>query len=158
MQSRELARSALIGALYVLLTLLFAPISSGLVQVRIAEGLCVLPCFTASAVPGLFVGCLLGNLLTGAAPYDVVLGSLATLFAALLTRRMQKSGMSKWLMPLPTILLNALIVGWILYAVYRVGVSLDLCMLYVGAGEAVACYGVGMPLYALLNKYRDRLF
>ncbi|MDO5111948.1 MAG: QueT transporter family protein [Clostridia bacterium] len=158
MKTRELARGALIGALYVLLTLLFAPISSGLVQVRVAEALCVLPCFTFSAVPGLFVGCLIANLLTGAAPYDVIFGSLATLLAADCTWRMRKAGWSKWLMPLPSVVWNALIVGWLLCYVYAVGVSFPLCALYVGAGQALACYALGMPLMALLGKYGGRLF
>lgn len=158
MRTSELVRGALIGALYVLLTLLFAPISSGLMQMRVSEALCVLPCFTFSAVPGLFVGCLIANLLTGAAPYDVIFGSLATLLAAVCTWSMRAAGWSKWLMPLPSVLCNALIVGWLLCFVYAVGVSFPLCALYVGAGQAAACYGLGMPLMKLLEKYGGHLF
>ncbi len=158
MKAKDLARGALIGALYVLLTLLFAPISSGLAQMRVSEALCVLPCFTFSAVPGLFIGCLIANLLTGAAPYDVLFGSLATLLAAIAAWRMRRAGWNRWLMPLPSVLFNALIVGWLLCYVYAVGVSFPLCALYVGAGQAAACYGLGMPLMSLLEGYGGRLF
>lgn len=157
LRSREIARGALIGALYVLLTLAVAPISSGLMQVRVSEALCVLPCFTPAAVPGLFIGCLLANLITGAMVYDVVFGSLATLLAAALTLSMHRRGLSRWLMPLPAVVCNGLIVGYLLYAVYEVGVSLPLCVLYVSLGQAIACYGLGMPLYAVLQR-QNRFF
>ena len=86
MTVKKLVQGALIGALYAVLTLAAAPISYGLMQVRISEALSVLPYFTAAAVPGLFVGCIVANLLGGAALYDVIFGSLATLLAAFLTR------------------------------------------------------------------------
>ena len=73
-----LAQGAMIAAIYVALTMVFAPISFGPVQFRIAEALCILPFFTPAAVPGLFAGCLLSNLLCGAMPLDVVFGSLVT--------------------------------------------------------------------------------
>ena len=76
------AYGAVIAAIYTVLTLVFAPISFGPVQFRIAEALCILPFFTPAAVPGVFIGCLLSNLLCGAAPLDIVFGSLATLIGA----------------------------------------------------------------------------
>ena len=82
---RDLAQGAIIAAVYALLTIFFAPISSGLIQCRVSEAMSILPYFTFSAVPGLFIGCLLGNLLTGAPIYDVLFGSLATLIAAFIT-------------------------------------------------------------------------
>ncbi len=158
MRIKSITRGALIGALYILLTIAFQPISSGLMQVRVSEALCILPCFSASAVPGLFIGCLLANLLTGAAPYDVVFGSLATLLAAVATFTMHKRGINRWLLPLPSVLFNALIVGWLLSDVYCVGVPFEVCAMYVGVGQAIACYALGMPLMVLLRKYGQRLF
>ena len=79
-----LAQGAAVAALYVVLTLIFAPISFGSVQFRIAEIPTILPLFTPAAVPGLFVGCLLGNILGGAIIWDIVFGSLATLIGWLL--------------------------------------------------------------------------
>ena len=146
MRTRFLARGALIGALYVLISVAAAPIGSGLIQVRLSEALCVLPWFTPTAIPGLFLGCLLANLLTGAVVYDVVFGSLATGLAALLTYLLRQKGCSKWLAPLPAVVINALVVGYLLAYVYQVGVPVTLCALSVAGGQVAACYGLGMPL------------
>ena len=151
---RALAQSALVGALYVVLTLCVAPVASGLMQLRLSEALCVLPYVLPAAAPGLFVGCALANLLMGSLPYDTVFGSLATLLAALVTWRMGRRGVNRYLAPLPAVLFNAWIVGWLLHSVYQVGVSFPLCALYVGAGQAIVCYGVGMPLLLLLQRRR----
>ena len=118
MTTKKLVQGALIGALYAALTLAAAPISFGLMQVRVSEALCILPFFTSAAVPGLFIGCLVANLAGGAVLYDVVFGSLATLLAALLTRWFKKRGFSKWLAPLPAVVVNALIVGALMTLVY----------------------------------------
>ncbi len=149
MNSKKLAKGALIGALYVLLTVVFAPVSFGLVQLRVSEALTVLPYFTSAAVPGLFVGCFLSNLIMGAPMYDVVFGSLATLIAALLTRAMAKNDMASWLAPVPPVILNGLIVGAVLSYGYELGGYL-VCAAAVAAGEAVAVYALGMPI--LLSK------
>ena len=73
-----LVQAALIAAVYVVLTLVFAPFSYGEIQVRISEALTILPFFTPAAIPGLFVGCILANLLGGAIPLDIAFGSIAT--------------------------------------------------------------------------------
>lgn len=145
MNSRKLAKGALIGALYVLLTIAFAPVSFGLVQLRVSEALTVLPYFTSAAVPGLFVGCLLSNLVMGAPVYDVAFGSLATLLAALLTRALAKRAASRWLAPAPPIIMNGLIVGAVLSFGYELG-GYWICVAAVAAGEAVAAYALGMPI------------
>ncbi len=152
MTSRFLARGALIGALYVLISLAVAPFGSGLIQARLSEALCVLPWFTPAAIPGLFLGCLLANLLTGAVAYDVIFGSLATGLAALLTYYLKRKGYSKWLAPLPAVLINALVVGYLLTYVYEVGVPMALSALSVGAGQMLSCYGLGMSLLGFLEK------
>lgn len=148
---RYLAQGAVIAALYAALTLLFAPISYGLMQVRISEALCVLPMFTPAAVPGLFVGCLLANLLGGAAVYDVVFGSLATLAAAFLTRKLR---FNRFLAPLPAVLVNGLVVGAMLAFLFEVGESFGACFLYISAGQAIACYALGIPLSYALERVR----
>ena len=107
---------------------------------------------------GLFLGCLLFNLLSGAVAYDVVFGSLATLLAALLTWRMARRGSPRWLLPLPSVVFNGLIIGALLVYAYGVPVSYPLAALYVAAGQAVACYVLGMPLMLLLGRYGKSLF
>ena len=148
----RIAQGAIIAALYVVLTVVFAPISFGEMQVRIAEALCILPMFTPTAIPGLFVGCLLGNLLGGAIPLDVIFGSLATLIGAaggyLLRNR-------RWLVPLPTVLANALIVPCVLRYGYGVALPIPLMAVYVGVGEIISCYGLGELLCAVLLKRRN---
>ena len=158
MNTRSITRAAIIAALYILLSLAMQPIASGLVQCRISEALTILPVFTGAAVPGLFIGCLLFNLISGAVAYDVVFGSLATLLAALLTWRMAKRGMPKWLLPLPSVVFNGLIIGALLVYAYGVPVSYPLAVLYVAAGQAVACYVLGMPLMLVLGRFGKKLF
>lgn len=157
MTVRDLARAAIIAAIYAILTIALAPISSGLIQCRVSEALCVLPYFTFSAVPGLFIGCLLANLLTGAPVYDVVFGSLATLLAAYITYLMRNRA-SKYLSPLPSVVVNALVVGALLTYVYDVGVGYWAAAGYVAIGQAVACFALGLPLMSLLARFREKLF
>ena len=156
--AKYLAHAGIIAALYAALTVLLAPISYGLVQCRVSEALCILPVFTGAAVPGLFLGCLIANLIAGAPIYDVLFGSLATLLAALSTHAMAKKHAPRALLPLPSVLFNAVIVGWLLVSVYGVGVPLSLAMLYVGIGQAAACYVLGLPLLYILEKKAPQLF
>ena len=113
----KVSQGAIIAALSVALTLIFAPISFGEMQVRISEALTILPLFTPAAIPGLFLGCVLGNLLGGAIPLDVICGSLATLIGAAGGYLLRKN---RWLVPLPTVLSNALIVPFVLRYGYGV--------------------------------------
>ena len=83
-RTKYLTHAAIIAAVYVVLTIIFAPISYGQVQVRISEALTVLPYFTPAAIPGLFIGCIIANIYGGAGIIDIIFGSLATLFAAFL--------------------------------------------------------------------------
>lgn len=156
--AKNLAHAGIIAALYAALTILLAPISFGLVQCRVSEALGILPVFTGAAVPGLFLGCLIANLITGAPIYDVLFGSLATLLAAAITRLLAKKKAPRALLPLPSVLTNAVIVGWLLVSVYGMGVPMPLAMLYVGIGQAAACYGLGLPLLYVLEKKAPQLF
>ena len=157
MSVQNLVRGAIIAAVYALLTIFLAPISSGLIQCRVAEAMSILPYFTFSAVPGLFIGCVLANLLLGAPVYDVVFGSLATLLAAYITYLLRKRA-PKYLAPLPSVVVNALVVGALLVYVYDVGVSYWVAAGYVAIGQAIACFALGLPLLTLLERYRDKLF
>lgn len=154
---RFLCRGALVAALYVALTWLCALVgmSSGVIQVRLSEALCVLPAFTGAAVPGLFVGCLLANLLTGSALPDIIFGSLATLIGALGAYFLRRR---KWLVPLPTVLANTLIIPFVLRFAYGAEGSIPYFMLTVGAGEVISAYICGMLLYAALERRAANLF
>ena len=144
--------SAVIGAIYAILSIAFAPISYGLFQVRIAEALTVLPAFTPAAIPGLFVGCVIANVIGGNGPLDIIFGSLATLVAAILSYKMPK----KYLVPLPPVLVNAVILGILLS--YILKISAFIAIGWVTLGQIVACYGIGYPLLIQLEKYKSRLF
>lgn len=152
-----LTQAALIAALYVVLT--FVANSLGLasnsIQVRFSEALTILPFFTPAAIPGLFVGCFLSNLLTGCVPLDVIFGSLATLLGAILTYKLRKF---KWLAPVPPILANTIIVPFILAYVYQFEGSIPYFMLTVGIGEVISCGVLGMVLLFSLQPYRDKIF
>jgi uncharacterized membrane protein len=141
-------RAAMIGALYAALTIIFAPISYGMVQVRISEMLLVLPFFTPAAIPGLFVGTVIANMFGGLGILDIIFGSLATLMSAYLVSKIS----NKYLVPLPPVIVNAIVIGVILHLV--LGLPLHLTIIWVGAGQTVACYGLGLPLLLLLEKYR----
>lgn len=154
---RDLAQGAIIAAVYALLTIFLAPISSGLIQCRVSEAMSVLPYFTFAAVPGLFIGCVIANLLVGATIYDVIFGSLATLLAAYITYAMRKR-FSKYLAPLPSVVINALVVGWLLTSIYGIEVSYWVAAGYVAIGQAIACFALGIPLLKLLERFRGKLF
>ncbi|HHV98707.1 MAG TPA: QueT transporter family protein [Clostridiaceae bacterium] len=149
---RFLAEAAIIAALYAVISIIFAPISSGMFQMRISEALTILPAFTPAAIPGLFVGCVVTNIVSGNGPIDVIFGSLATLVAAFLSYKMPR----RFLVPLPPVLINAVVVGFILN--YVLQAPLLASMGWVALGQAAACYGLGYPLMLQLGKYKDKIF
>ena len=151
-----LTQGAMIAALYVVLTTLFAPISFSEVQVRISEALTILPLFTPAAIPGLFIGCLLGNMLGGAALPDILFGSLATLIGAYFTYKLRKA--SPFLGPVPPILSNTIIVSFVLRYAYGVPLPIPFMMLTVGIGEVLSCGVLGMILYFALKRRRSAIF
>ncbi len=152
----SIVRGGLIAAIYVALTLIFQPISFGAIQFRIAEALTLMPLLTLDAVPGLFVGCLLANALGGGVWFDVALGSVATLLAALCTRRFRDKPFLGALFPA---IFNGLIVGPVVYFAYvrapgdpvSVG-TLLFNMATVAFGELVVCYALGIPMFYGLRK------
>ena len=151
-----MAQAAMIAAIYVVLTIVFAPSSFGEVQVRIAEALTILPVFTPAAIPGLFIGCLIGNILGGALLPDIIFGSLATLIGALFTYLLRKR--SKFLAPLPPILANIVVVPFVLRYAYGVLLPIPFMMLTVGIGEIISCGVLVMIVYTALHKYQYILF
>lgn len=151
-----LAQAAMIAAVYVVVTLLFAPFSYGEVQVRLSEALTILPAFTPAAIPGLFIGCLLSNLLGGCILPDILFGSLATLLGAVFTYLLRNH--NRFLAPLPPIAANALIVPFVLRYGYQVPLPIPFLMLTVGIGEVVSCGLLGMILYTALHRYKGILF
>jgi len=142
-----LTRAAAVAALYAAVTLLLQPFSFGPLQLRVSEALTLLPVLWPESIAGLFVGCFLSNLIGGYGLVDAVIGGGATLLAALLTYALRKN---KWLAALPPVLVNAVAIGILLHAVAKA--PLFLTMLYVGTGQAAACYALGIPLLVTLER------
>lgn len=151
-----MTQAAMIAAIYVVLTYVFAPFSFGEVQVRISEALTILPVFTPAAIPGLFIGCLIGNILGGAILPDIIFGSIATLIGAFFTWKLREK--SPYLAPIPPIVANILIVPFVLRYGYGVALPIPFMMLTVGIGEVVSCGILGMIVYFALKKYRNVVF
>lgn len=154
--ARDLALGGVIAALYVVLTMVSAAfgLASGAIQVRLSEALTVLPALTASAVPGLTVGCLLANLITGCAPWDVVFGTLATLLGAVGTRMLKDKPFLCWI---PPVVSNMVIVPLVLMKVYGVPDTFWYLMITVGAGEVIACGVLGLLLLHSLRPVWPKL-
>lgn len=159
-----LVQAAVTAALYIVLT--FIANAFGLanyaIQVRFSEALTVLPYFTPAAIPGLFIGCLLSNILTGCALPDIIFGSFATLLGALGTYALRRR---KWCAPICPILANMIIVPLILiygYGLHGNGGTLPQYFTFyamtVGAGEVISCGILGMILLHVLEKYKGRIF
>lgn len=156
---RYLTHAALIAALYVALTYLSAFLGlsgTNAVQLRFSEALCILPYFTSAAIPGLAVGCLIANVVTFAAPPDILFGTLATLLGAVGTRLLRRW---RFLAPFPPILSNTVIMPFVIrYAYVGVEESLPFLFLTVGAGEVLSVGLLGMLLLFGLQPHRKALF
>ena len=150
----HLAHGAMIAAVYVALTVAFAPISFGAIQFRVSEALCILPYFTPAAVPGLFAGCFLSNLMLGS-PWDMVFGSLATLIGSAGSWYLRRH---KWCVCLPPILSNAIIIPWVLRYAYGSPDLIPVAMVTVGIGEVLAVGVLGNVLMVTLERYKNLVF
>ena len=151
-----ITQAAVIAALYVVLVVVFNYISFGPVQFRVAEALTILPYFTPAAIPGLFIGCILANVIGGAVVWDIIFGSIATLIGAVFTYLLRKK--SKFLAPLPPVLANTILVPWVLKYAYGAEEMVWFMAVTVGIGEILACYVLGMILLFALNKVRRQVF
>lgn len=150
-----ITQAAVIAAIYVVLVFIFQFSSFELIQFRVAEALTILPFFTPAAIPGVTIGCLLSNLLFRADILDTVFGSLSTLIAALLSYKLRRY---KFLVPIPPIVVNALVVPFILKYAYFEANPIPLMMLTVGAGQVVSAGVMGMVLLYALDKVKHVVF
>ena len=153
----RMAQAGVIAAVYTVLTIIAAgfDLASGAVQVRFSEALTILPFFTPAAVPGLTLGCLISNLVTGCALPDIIFGSLATFLGALGSRALRRS---RFLCAVPPIVSNALIIPFVLSYAYHIPGGIPYFMMTVGAGELISCMLLGQILLSALLPFRDRLF
>ena len=151
-----MTQAAMIAAIYVALTVIFAPFGFGEIQIRISEALTILPSFTPAAIPGLFIGCIIGNFIGGAILPDIIFGSLATLIGAVFTYLLRKK--HKYLAPLPPIISNTIIIPLILSFAYGIPIAIPVMMLTVGIGEVISCGVLGMILYTPLAKFQHKIF
>ena len=167
--TKRLCRAGVIAALYVALTYAFAPLAFGPFQIRPAEALCILPVFFPEAIPALYIGCMLSNLASPYFVYDVLIGSLATLFAAfsayMVGRFIKKEPYRFILCGLPTVLFNAFLIPLII--VFLCGgtegyeTATVAYFAFVGSialTEAVWVYAIGAPLYYTVNRLQARNF
>ena len=158
MKSKKLVficQAAVIAALYVVLTYVFSAFASGVIQVRVSEALTILPAFTPAAIPGLVIGCLLSNTLTGCVLLDIIFGSVATLIGALGSYALRRH---TWLVPIPPIVSNMVIVPFVLRYAYGATDAFPFMIATVGAGEIISRYLLGMLLYGALKKMNHSLF
>lgn len=155
--TRYLTQGAIIAALYIVLTFIANALglANGVIQVRFSEALTILPYFTPAAIPGLSIGCLLSNILTGCSIFDIVFGTLATLIGAIFTYLLRKY---KFLAPIPPIVANVLIIPPVLKIAYGATDALPFLMFTVGLGEVISCGIFGMILLFALNKRRGAIF
>lgn len=151
-----LVQSAMIAALYIVLTMIANAfgLANGVIQIRISESLTILPFFTITAIPGLTIGCFISNILTGGCLLDIVGGSLATLIGAVFTWLLRRW---KWTAPIPPILANIFIVPFVLIYGYGMESAWWYLMITVGIGEIISCGILGMGLLFALEKHK-RIF
>lgn len=150
-----ITHGAVIAAIYVVLVLIFDTFSFGPIQFRIAEMLTIMPYFTPAAIPGLFVGCLIANIIGGGLIWDIVFGSIATLIGAIGSYLVRKN---KWLVPLPPIISNMVIVPFVLKYAYGYDGLLVYFMFTVGLSEIIVCGIIGMALLTVMAKNREHIF
>ena len=143
---RYMIRAAIIASVYAAVTYLFRPISYGVIQVRVSEALTLLPLIESAAIPGLFIGCLIANILGGMGLWDIYLGSLITLVSAYITSKMPNPVLGA----LPPIVFSAIGVAFYLSLLFDV--PYQAAALYIGVGQLVSVAGVGIPLYYFIQK------
>lgn len=155
--TQYIAYAALIAALYTVLTVIAAgfDLASGAIQVRFSECLTILPFFTSAAIPGLTLGCLISNLITGCALPDIIFGTLATLLGALGSFALRHN---RYLCSVPPIVSNALIIPFVLTYAYHIPGGIPFFMLTVGLGEFISCMVFGQILLSALLRVRGRIF
>ncbi len=159
-KTRFVTQAGVIAALYTALTYLSAVmgLSSGAIQCRFSEALCILPVFTPAAIPGLFVGCIISNTIAGAVVFDVLFGSLATLIGAVFSRIVYKKTGNAFLSLLMPVVSNTLILPWVIKIAYGSTDAVPYIMLTVCIGEIISCVVLGMLLFKFLKNRAKHLF
>ena len=156
-KTKRIVRAGIIGGLYVVLSLLTLPIASGAIQFRVSEALTLLPLFFVEAIPALFVGCMLSNLISGCMALDIVLGSLITLVASILTfivgKMLKKSWLKVLIGGLFPVILNALFLPIIWVVCYgAIEYVYYLQVLFLLISQSLSVYLIGSPMYFTLKK------
>lgn len=153
-RTQFLVWSAAIAAIYTVLTTIAAGfgIASGAIQVRFSEALTVLPFITPAAVPGLTIGCLVSNILTGCVLPDIIFGTLATFLGAVGSYALRKN---RWLVSIPPIVSNTLIIPFVLTYAYHIPGGIPFFMLTVGAGEVISCLILGQILLTAILPIKN---
>jgi len=152
--SRTITYGGIIAALYIILTLITNAfgLASGMIQLRLSEALCILPCFFPEAIPGLFIGCMVSNIITGSVVWDVIFGSLATLIGAYGTYKLRSN---RWLAALAPVVTNTVVIPFVLAYAYGAEDGIWLLAVAVGAGEFISAYVLGELLYSGIMKRKD---
>ena len=152
----------MIASLYVALTMLSSMLglSSGAIQCRFSEALCILPYFTPAAIPGVTLGCLISNLTVAGVtnPFDIIFGTLATLIGAVATYLLRNIKIGKILAGLPPVVSNTLIIPFVLKYAYELPDGVGFLMLTVGVGEFMSAGVLGTLLLLALEPYKDKIF
>lgn len=153
----QIAFCGLIAAVYVILTWILGEFAYGPIQFRISECMTVLPYLFPSSAVGLTIGCFLANLLSTAGPLDLLFGTAATLIGAIGTALCRKNRL-RWLAPLPPVIVNGLLIGWMLtlYSETKTAAYFFTTAAQIGLSELICCYGLGMPLLFLLERYQKK--
>lgn len=153
-KTRFLTTAAIIAAIYIVLTIFTNAfgLANGPVQVRLSESLCVLPMLTPAAIPGLFIGCLISNIMCGCVFWDVIFGSIATLIGAIFTYFLRKH---RFLAVLPPIISNTIIIPFVLKFAYGLPDGIWYFVLTIGISEIISCGILGIILYNCLKKYKN---
>ncbi len=151
----------MIAGIYTALSLLTFPVSSGAIQLRVSELLCVLPILYVEAVPALFIGCALSNLITGCAPFDILLGSFVTLVSAIFTYLFGRIIKNKYIKLIVggifPVLLNAFLLPLIWIFCYGAIEYLYIVQAsFIFIGQALAVYGLGAPTYISVVKLKEK--
>jgi uncharacterized membrane protein len=159
LSARNIAYAGIIAALYAALTIVLAPISYGVYQIRLAEFLTVLPFVYPLAMVGLFIGCLVANIFGGNGLQDIIFGSLLTLLAGYLTfavSKLKSRKISLALAPLPPVIINAF--GVAIYLSQITDMSYFFVVQMIGLGQLIACYGIGLPFLIYLLPRENHFF
>jgi uncharacterized membrane protein len=151
---KRMTQAAIIAAIYVVLVVIW-PFSSGAIQVRLSEALTILPAFTPAAIEGVTLGCLIANIVTGCALPDIIFGTVATFIGVLIAYMLRKN---LYLVPVPTILSNTLILPFVIKYAYTGTASIPYLAATIFAGEFISAGILGVLLGKVLNKYKNVLF